>query len=62
MILAAKAYALLENRPTPDISDIGRAAFPVLRHRLVRSFHAEVDNLSTNDIIQTIVETVLKTK
>jgi len=62
LILAAKAYALLDNRPTPDISDIRRAAFPVLRHRLVRSFHAEVDNISTNDIIKTITEAVLKGK
>lgn len=62
LISAAKAYALLDNRPTPDISDIRRAAYPILRHRLVRSFHAEVDNVSTHDIISSIIETVIKGK
>jgi MoxR-like ATPase len=60
LILAAKAYALLDNRPTPDISDVRRAAYPVLRHRLIRSFHAEVDNISQNRIIDLLIEAVLK--
>jgi MoxR-like ATPase len=60
LTLAAKAYAILDNRPTPDISDIRRAAFPVLRHRLVRSFHAEVDNISQNRIIEILLETIVK--
>ena len=62
LILAAKAYALLDNRPTPDATDLRRAAYPVLRHRLVRSFHAEVDNVTTNDIIKTILDVVVKGK
>lgn len=62
LIIAAKAFALLDNRPTPDLSDLRRAAYPVLRHRLIRSFHAEVDNVSTDDIIKTIVDTVIKGK
>ena len=60
LVLAAKAYALLDNRPTPTIDDVRRAAYPVLRHRLVRSFHAEVENVSANEIISTLVERVLK--
>jgi MoxR-like ATPase len=60
LILAAKAYALLDNRSTPDIEDVKKAAFPVLRHRLVRSFHAEVDNISPDDIIKRSFEFTLK--
>jgi MoxR-like ATPase len=60
LVLAAKAYALIDNRPTPDLNDIRRAAFPVLRHRLVRSFHAEVDNVSTDDIINRLITAQLK--
>jgi MoxR-like ATPase len=60
LILAAKAFAILDSRPTPDLSDIRRAAFPVLRHRLVRSFHAEVDNIGQNRIIEILLDTVLK--
>jgi MoxR-like ATPase len=60
LVLAAKAYALLDNRPTPSLADIRRAAWPVLRHRIVRSFHAEVENVSANAIITQLVERVVK--
>jgi MoxR-like ATPase len=56
MVLAAKAYALLDNRPAPTVDDVRRAAYPVLRHRLVRSFHAEVENISTREIIGILLE------
>jgi MoxR-like ATPase len=58
LILAAKAYAAIEGRPTPDASDVRRAAYPVLRHRLVRSFHAEVEGVSSNDIIARLLDAV----
>jgi MoxR-like ATPase len=60
IILAAKAYAILDNRPTPDIGDVRRAAYPELRHRLIRSFHAEVDNISQNRIIDLLIEAVIR--
>jgi MoxR-like ATPase len=56
LILAAKSYALLDGRPSPDLTDIRRAAYPVLRHRLVRSFNAEVEGISSNDIISKLLE------
>ena len=56
LILAAKAYALLDGRPTPDISDIRRAVYPVLRHRLVRSFHAETEGMDTNALITKLLD------
>jgi MoxR-like ATPase len=59
MVLAAKAYALFDNRPTPTVDDVRRAAYPVLRHRLVRSFHAEVENIGTNEIIRTLLDRVV---
>ncbi|MDR0306008.1 MAG: AAA family ATPase [Chitinispirillales bacterium] len=55
LVLAARAFALLDGRPTPDVKDIYRAAFPVLRHRLVRSFHGDVEGVSTNDIIDKLI-------
>jgi MoxR-like ATPase len=59
LLLAARAYAVLDNRPTPDLSDVRRAAFPVLRHRLVRSFNAEVDNIGQNRIIELLLDSVI---
>ncbi|MBD3393785.1 MAG: AAA domain-containing protein [Chitinivibrionales bacterium] len=58
LVLAAKAYAALEGRPTPDAADIRRAAYPVLRHRLVRSFHAEVEGVSANDLIGRLLDAI----
>ena len=56
LVLAAKAYAVLDGRPTPDVGDIARAAYPVLRHRLVRSFHAETEGMTSNEIIKTLLK------
>jgi len=56
LLLAAKAYAALDGRPTPDISDVKRAALPVLRHRIVRSFHAETEGLGANEIVGRLME------
>ncbi len=58
LVLAAKAYAMIDGRPSPDRSDIDRAALPVLRHRIIRSFNAEADGLSTDDIIKSIAKHV----
>jgi MoxR-like ATPase len=58
LILAAKAYAVLDGRPTPDLHDVQRAAYPVLRHRLVRSFHAETEGMNSNAIITALLATV----
>jgi MoxR-like ATPase len=56
LVLAAKAYAVLDGRPTPDLHDISRAAYPVLRHRLVRSFHAETEGMDANALIKALLE------
>ncbi|MDG5814204.1 MoxR family ATPase [Chitinispirillales bacterium ANBcel5] len=56
LVLAAKSYALLDGRATPDKGDIKRAAYPVLRHRIVRSFHGDVDGVGSNDIIKVLLE------
>ncbi|HEX2959380.1 MAG TPA: MoxR family ATPase [Chitinispirillaceae bacterium] len=60
LVLAAKSFALLDSRPAADRDDIVKAAPLVLRHRIVRSFHAEVESVKADDIISDIVKTVLK--
>ena len=52
LILAAKTYAILSGRYTPEIADIDRALIPVLRHRIIPSFNAEAEGISTVDIIK----------
>ena len=53
---AARAYAFLEGRghTTPD--DIKAIAPDVLRHRLLISYEAEADNVTSDHIIQRILE------
>ncbi|MDP7653359.1 MAG: AAA family ATPase, partial [Candidatus Marinimicrobia bacterium] len=51
-----KAKAVLENRPTPDISDVISMVLPVLRHRVITNFNAEADGISTDDILERLVE------
>ncbi|MBD3315815.1 MAG: AAA domain-containing protein [Chitinivibrionales bacterium] len=58
LTLAAKAYAVLDGRPSPDIDDVRRACLPVLRHRLVRTFHAEADGIAPRDIVTKIIAAV----
>ncbi len=62
LILAAKAKAILEGRPTPGPEDVRFAAYPVLRHRIVTSFNAEADGVDTLEIIKRILETVKERK
>ncbi len=58
LILAAKARAILDGRPTPGPEDVKFAAYPVLRHRIVTSFNAEADGVDSIEIIRRVLETV----
>jgi len=55
---AARAHAWLNNREfvTPD--DIQSVVHDVLRHRIILSYEAIADNISTDDVIRTIVSRV----
>ena len=52
LILGAKCHAVLNGKYSPDIEDVRAIAKPILRHRIVRSYHAEAEGLSTDDIIE----------
>lgn len=51
LILGAKCHAVISGKYSPDIEDVQAIAKPVLRHRLIRSYHAEAEGLSADDII-----------
>lgn len=55
LILGAKTRALLLGRHTPDIDDVRELVEPVLRHRIVPSFNAEAEGISTTEIIKKIL-------
>ena len=56
LVLGAKAKAILEGRPAPEVDDIKAMARPVLRHRLITNFNAEAEGLSTDDILTKLLE------
>ncbi|MEL6122180.1 MAG: MoxR family ATPase [Bacteroidota bacterium] len=58
LILAAKACALLQGRYAVIPSDIRDMSFPALRHRLLLNYQANADGISTEDIIQTLLDKV----
>ena len=51
LILGAKCHAVINGKYSPDIEDVQAIAKPVLRHRIIRSYHAEAEGLSADDII-----------
>jgi MoxR-like ATPase len=53
---AAKAYAFLQGRGYVIPQDIKSIGFDVLRHRILLSYEAEAEDLSTDDIITKIFE------
>lgn len=55
---ASKAHALLSGRYFVTPQDIKEVAHPILRHRLRLSYEAEAENLTTDDIINRILDTI----
>lgn len=56
LLKCAKAQAMFAGRNFVLPEDIKNAALPVLRHRLVLSYEAAADNVSSDDIISRILE------
>ncbi|MBZ0265506.1 MoxR family ATPase [bacterium] len=56
LILGAKAKAVMDGRPTPEVEDVRAITLPVLRHRLVRTFRAEADGVDTDAIIKELLK------
>ena len=56
LIVGAKAKAILEGKPAPDINDIQMLAPDILRHRVLLNFNAEAEGLKVDDIIKKLIE------
>jgi MoxR-like ATPase len=54
LILAAKAYAAVRGKYSPDIEDVRAVSFPILRHRIVRNYKAEAEGMSLEKLVQSI--------
>ncbi|MEZ6135284.1 MAG: MoxR family ATPase [Pirellulaceae bacterium] len=55
LVLGGKARALLNGRTHVTVEDIQQLCKPVLRHRMVVTFAAESDGITTDDVIDQLI-------
>ncbi|MFP4203017.1 MAG: AAA family ATPase [Opitutales bacterium] len=58
LTLAAKAWALLQGRGYVVPQDIKEIGMDVLRHRIIPSYEAEAESITSEDLVNSIFETV----
>ena len=58
LILGAKARAALHGRNYAMTEDVAAVALPVLRHRIVTNFNAEAEGMTTDKIVQRLLQTI----
>ena len=55
LIIGAKCNAILNGKYSPDIEDVKAVAIPILRHRIIRNYKAEAENITVEKIIEEII-------
>jgi MoxR-like ATPase len=58
LVLAGKARALLHGRYHVSVGDVQALARPVLRHRVIPNFYAESERISSDQLIDRLLEAV----
>jgi MoxR-like ATPase len=58
LILCAKVSALMDERVTISYDDIDDALVPALRHRLLRNFQAEAENVTTESLLEQVTKRI----
>lgn len=55
LIIAAKCYAVIRGKYSPDIEDVQAVSKSILRHRIVRNYRAEAEGYSNDRIISELL-------
>ena len=55
LVLGAKTHAALSGKYSPDIEDVKAVAPTILRHRIIKNYKAEAENISVDDIIRELL-------
>lgn len=55
LILAAKAFAAIKGKFSPDIDDVKAVAIPILSHRVVKNYKAEAEGVTISEIISSLL-------
>jgi MoxR-like ATPase len=58
LTMAAKAHAFVRGRGYVTPEDIKSIAFDVMRHRIILSYEAEAEDVTTEQIIQRVLDTI----
>jgi MoxR-like ATPase len=58
IVLTAKARALLESRYNVAFEDIQQVALDALRHRMILNFEAEAEGITTDNLIEDVLQNV----
>ena len=58
LILGGKARAILNGRVHVTTEDIKAIALPVLRHRLMTTFHADADGITSDDVVKKLLDAI----
>jgi len=55
LVLGAKTHAILHGKYSPDIEDVKAIAPSILRHRIIKNYKAEAENISVDNIIEKLL-------
>ena len=55
LIMAAKGYAAIHGKFSPDIEDVKAVAYAILRHRIVKNYKAEAEGITEEQIIKSVL-------
>ena len=55
LVLGAKTHAALHGKYSPDIEDVKDVAHAILRHRIIKNYKAEAEDISIDDIIEKLL-------
>ncbi len=58
LLWGAKANAFLEGQPNVRVDDVRAVFRPALRHRIIRNFRGEAEGISTEEILQQVLDRV----
>ena len=55
LVVGAKCHAAIDGKYSPDIEDVKAVAEPILRHRLVKTYQADAEGISIEQLIQELL-------
>ncbi len=55
LVLGAKTHAAIKGKYSPDIDDVKAVASAILRHRIIKNYKAEAENIHVDEIINKLL-------